>query len=167
MQPILAESDTVEEATPKIIREVCQSLGWDLGELWRVQPDGEGLRCAGGWHGPSIDDEVYAAMCSTNTLRTGVGLPGRVWSGGSTVWISDVTKEKNFPRARIASRADLRSAFAFPIRLGEETIGVMEFFSKYVRELRPGVVEMISTLGSQIGQFIERKEAEVIYGLPS
>jgi PAS domain S-box-containing protein len=157
---ILAVAATLEEATPKLIRSICESLGWDLGELWRVCADEECLRCSGGWHSPSVAEDVYADMCNSNALRRGVGLPGRVWSCGESVWISDVTKDEDFPRAKVASRGGLRSAFAFPIRAGQETAGVMEFFSREVREYQVEVIEMISTLGSQIGQFIERKEAE-------
>ncbi|MBA2645183.1 MAG: PAS domain S-box protein, partial [Pyrinomonadaceae bacterium] len=157
---ILAEAATVEEATPNLIQAICESLGWDLGELWRVCPDEESLRCSGGWHSPSVAEDVYADMCNSHALLRGVGLPGRVWSCGESVWISDVTKDENFPRAKVASRGGLRSAFAFPIRAGQEMAGVMEFFSREVRERQAEVIEMISTLGSQIGQFIERKDAE-------
>ena len=157
---ILAESDTVSEATPRIIQTVCESLSWDVGGLWRVHPDENHLRCAESWHAPSLTDEVYADMCSQHPLHAGVGLPGRVWSSGEALWISDVTLEENFPRERAAERAGLRSAFAFPIRLGGEIVGVMEFFSREVRERDENVIEMISTLGSQIGQFIERRHVE-------
>ncbi len=157
---ILSESDTVTEATPRIIQIICESLGWDVGEVWKVYPDENHLRCVEAWHGPSVSDEVYADMCSQHPIHAGVGLPGRVWSSGEVAWISDVTLEQNFPRARAAERARLRSAFAFPIRLGGEVIGVMEFFSREVRERDEDVIEMISTLGSQIGQFIERRRVE-------
>jgi PAS domain S-box-containing protein len=157
---ILAEAETVAEASARIIQSICESLGWDLGEIWRVHADENYLRCAEGWHGPFVSDEVLAEMCGTQPLRAGIGMPGRVWASGEAVWITDVTREENFPRARIAERAGLRSAFAFPVKLGGEVIGVMEFFSREVRERDEEIVEMISTLGSQMGQFIERRNAE-------
>ncbi|MCA1568342.1 MAG: PAS domain S-box protein [Acidobacteria bacterium] len=157
---ILAEAETVAEASARIIQAVCESLGWDVGEIWRLHPDENHLRCAEGWHGPFVTDEVFAEMCGINPLPPGVGMPGRVWSSGEPVWITDIAREENFPRARIAQRAGLRSAFAFPVKLGAEVIGVMEFFSREVRERDEEVIEMIATLGSQMGQFIERRNVE-------
>ena len=37
---VLAEAATLEEATPKILRAVCECLVWDLGALWRIRPGG-------------------------------------------------------------------------------------------------------------------------------
>jgi PAS domain S-box-containing protein len=157
---ILAEAETVAEASAKIIQAVCDSLGWDVGEIWRVHPDENYLRCAEGWHGPFVTDEVFAELCSIHPLRPGVGMPGRVWSSGEPVWITDIAREENFPRARVAHHAGLRSAFAFPVKLGADVIGVMEFFSREVRERDEEIIEMIATLGSQMGQFIERRNVE-------
>jgi PAS domain S-box-containing protein len=74
-------------------------------------------------------------------------------------WLTDITSG-NFPRASLAARANLHAAFAFPVLLADEILGVMEFFSPEVREPDNALIAMMATVGSQIGQFIERKEAE-------
>src|SRR4029077_388640 len=48
----------------------------------------------------------------------------------------------------------------FPILLGGDVLGVMEFFSREIRQPDRDLLNMMATLGSQIGQFIERKQAE-------
>ena len=157
---IIAEAQDVTEATPQIIRAICESLGWDVGGIWRLHHEEKSLRCAEAWHSPSIADEVYEDMCSEHPLPPGVGLPGQVWASGGVIWMEDVTQEPNFPRARAAERAGLRSAFAFPIMLGANLVGVMEFFSREVRARDEEVIEMLSGLGNQIGQFMERRRIE-------
>ena len=67
---------------------------------------------------------------------------------------------RNFPRAPIAAREGLHAAFAFPILLGGDVLGVIEFFSHEIRQPDQELLDMMATLGSQIGQFIERKRAE-------
>jgi C4-dicarboxylate-specific signal transduction histidine kinase len=57
-------------------------------------------------------------------------------------------------------RAGLHAGFAFPILLGADVLGVMEFFSHEIRQPEQELLDMMATLGSQIGQFIERKRAE-------
>jgi C4-dicarboxylate-specific signal transduction histidine kinase len=54
----------------------------------------------------------------------------------------------------------LHAAFGFPIVLGGEVLGVMEFFSHEIRPADRDLLNMTATIGSQIGQFIERKQAE-------
>jgi signal transduction histidine kinase len=94
------------------------------------------------------------------TFKRGVGLPGRAWMSGKPVWISDVTREPNFSRAKAATKEGLRSAFAFPILLGSDVLGVMAFFSREIRPPDEDLLKMFAEIGSQIGQFIERKNAE-------
>ena len=89
-----------------------------------------------------------------------VGLPGRVWETGRPAWIEDVARDTNFPRAAVAAREGLHGAFGFPIVLGGHVLGMLEFFSRDVREPDQGLLDLLATVGSQIGQFVERKRAE-------
>src|SRR5262245_42847844 len=90
----------------------------------------------------------------------GIGLPGRVWSRHEPAYIPDVVHDSNFPHASVAASEGLHAAFAFPILLGGDVLGVMEFFSHDVRQPEQELLNMMATLGSQIGQFIERKRTE-------
>src|SRR5687767_6950975 len=47
---VLAEAETLENATPRILSAVCEGLGWDVGALWTV--DHGVLRCVGVWQAP-------------------------------------------------------------------------------------------------------------------
>jgi signal transduction histidine kinase/CheY-like chemotaxis protein len=60
----------------------------------------------------------------------------------------------------LAETSGLRAGFGFPIQLGEEVIGVIEFFSQEIRQPDQELLEMIGNVGRQIGQFQERKRAE-------
>jgi signal transduction histidine kinase len=102
----------------------------------------------------------FKSVCRKLKLAPGIGLPGRIWSNLKPAWISDITKDNNFPRASIAAGEGLHSAFAFPISFGKHFVGVMEFFSLEIREPDEDVLKMFSSIGSQIGQFVHRKRAE-------
>ena len=47
---VLAEATTLEEATAKILRAVCECLVWDVGALWNLDKEAGVLRCAEVWH---------------------------------------------------------------------------------------------------------------------
>ena len=157
---ILAEAATIEEATPRILRAMGECLGWDVGALWRVDREAEALRCVELWHKASIEVPEFERVSREFTFVPGLGLPGRVWSSLEPEYVPDVVLDENFPRAPIAEREGLHAAFAFPILLGGEVLGVIEFFSREIRQPDQELLNMLATIGSQIGQFIERKRAE-------
>jgi PAS domain S-box-containing protein len=157
---VLAEAATIEEATPRILRAMGECLGWDVGALWRVDREAEALRCVELWHKASIEVPEFERVSREFTFVPGLGLPGRVWSSLEPEYVPDVVLDENFPRAPIAERERLHTAFGFPILLGGEVLGVIEFFSREIRQPDQELLNMLATIGSQIGQFIERKRAE-------
>jgi PAS domain S-box-containing protein len=154
---ILAESPTLFDATPRIIQSICNSLAWQVGAIWEVDRDAEVLRCAGVWHIGSATFERFEALTRELKFTFGVGLPGRVWASSQPAWIPDVVRDSNFPRAKTADEEGLHAAFAFPIRLGGEIYGVIEFFSPQIRQPNEDLLRLMGTIGIQIGQFIERR----------
>ncbi len=157
---VLAEAATLEEATAKILQAVCECLVWDVGALWSLDKEAGVLRCVEVWHKESIEVPEFEAISRETTFIPGIGLPGRVWFSREPLYIPDVVRDANFPRAPIAAREVLHAAFGFPILLGGEVLGVMEFFSYEIRQPDQDLLDMMATIGSQIGQFIERKRAE-------
>ena len=157
---ILAESPALKEAAPRILWVLCERAGWDWGTLWSIDQAANDLRCVEVWHIPSLQTPQFEADTKQRRFTPGVGLPGRVWSTGKPIWITDVTTDSNFPRAPVAIQEGLHSAFGFPIKLGHEVLGVIECISREVREPDEYFLQMVSDIGGQIGQFMERKRVE-------
>jgi PAS domain S-box-containing protein len=157
---IVSRSMDFVEGTHEILETVCESLGWQVGVLWSVDHQEEVLRCVDIWNTPVIDAREFELACVTTNFRKGSGLPGRIWESGKPAWIPNLRKDHNFPRGPFAERSGLRAGFGFPILLGDEVIGVIEFFSQEIRQPDRELLEMIGSVGSQIGQFQERKRAE-------
>src|SRR5262249_22488875 len=107
-----------------------------------------------------IDGGGFQAACERLIFQPGVGLPGRVWASGQPIWIPDVVEDENFPRASIAAQEGLHAAFAFPILAGGRVLGVIEFFREDVRQPDADLLEMVSSIGALVGQFLERKRAD-------
>ena len=60
----------------------------------------------------------------------------------------------------IAAKAGLHEAIGFPIRMGEQFLGVMEFFSREIHPPDDELIGMMTSIGIQISQFIERRQAQ-------
>ncbi len=158
---VLAESATLPDAAPKILQTVCESLGWEIGALWIVDHQVDVLRCANFWHAPLTAVPEFASLSEEYIISRGMGLPGRVWESAEPAWITDVTKNDNSMRADVAAKEGLHGGFAFPILLRGEVFGVIEFFSREIQPPDQELLDMISTVGSQVGQFIEHRQAAV------
>ncbi len=156
----LAEFSTLSQAAPVILGGICENLDWEHGAVWSVDREANLLRCVDTWRLPLAEFAEFDALSRRTTFPPGIGLPGRVWTSGKPAWIPDVVHDANFPRAPVAAREGLHGAFGFPIELGGEVLGVMEFFSREIRQPDEGLLHTMAAIGSQIGQFIERKQAE-------
>jgi len=156
----LAESATLAEAAPRVLQAICEALDWDHGALWNVDAAAGVLRCVETIQLLKGSVRQFDAVSRGITFTKGVGLPGRVWATSKPAWIPDVLADANFPRAPIASQEGLHGAFGFPICYQGNVLGVMEFFSREIREPDQQLLSMFGSVGEQIGRFMERKRAD-------
>jgi len=157
---ILSESRDFAESAKRVLQTACENLDWEVGAFWRVDREADVLRTVEICHATSRETPEFNRLTRSLGLEKGIGLPGRIWATREAAWIPNVAEDQNFPRAGAASREGLHGAFGFPIMLGEEVLGVIEFFSPEVREPDEELLKMVVGIGGQIGQFSERKRAE-------
>ncbi len=157
---VLAAAHDLTNAAPAVLQAICENLEWQLGALWLVDEEGQRLRCFAVWSEPAPPTRTFAAVTRGMVFARAVGLPGQVWATGKAVWIDNVVHDSNFPRAPVARAAGVHGAFAFPICLNETVIGVIECFNRTVMTPDLDLLRTMSTIGSQIEQFIGRKREE-------
>jgi signal transduction histidine kinase len=92
------------------------------------------------------------------------GLPGKVLAGRRPHWVTDIAEAGSLPRLTTSSKGNLRSGFGFPILAGSEVIGLLELYSYEVRRREQELIQIMSFIGSHIGQLIRRKRAEDALG---
>jgi len=157
---VLVEAASLPEAAPRLLRVICENLDWDVGALWSVDRQAQLVRCVEVWHDTRTHVPEFEAATRGRTFTAWSGLPGRVWSSGRATWIADVTRDANFPRAEIAVREGLHGALGFPILLGPEVLGVIEFFSRRIQQPDDDLLNMLAAIGGQVGLCIERLRLE-------
>jgi PAS domain S-box-containing protein len=151
---LLNDEQPFELTAREIMRTICENLSWEVGALWEVRDDV--MVCVEHWHAPEIDDAAVRALCQ-GTLPRGVGMIGEVWATGEAMWVPEFRDPERFPRAPVAARAKITSAFAFPIVAGGRLIAAMEFFTRAHREPEQALMPIMTLIGAQIGDFISRR----------
>jgi serine phosphatase RsbU (regulator of sigma subunit)/putative methionine-R-sulfoxide reductase with GAF domain len=156
---VLAVSQSLNDAALEVLQALCESLDWDVGTVWAADPKDNVLRCVEVWHRPGVEVAAFEEVTRQHTFAAGVGMPGRVWVSGKPVWLPDVSVDASSPRRQIAAQCGLHGAVGFPIRDGQEQ-GVLEFFSRVIRQPDDELIQMMTSIGSEITQFIERRQAQ-------
>ena len=163
---VLTGMTSVSAIGMPILRAVCENLDWPVGVLWLLDRQAGRLRAAAVWHRPEIALAEFDAATRAWEVVPGAGLPGRVWAEGRPVWIEDVGADPGFFRAFPARRVGIRGAFAVPIRVGTDVLGVIECYNQTVVSPDEDLLRTLTAVGNSIGQFLERGrvESEVLEG---
>lgn len=153
-------NDPVEDALKQAMQKICDYTGWPVAHLYIRDGDKDLLSPSKIW---ILKDwtqfDAFRQVTESTKFVPGVGLPGRVLASGRAAWIRDVTKDSNFPRARLAEKIGVKAGFGFPIVIGPKVVAVMEFFSEDAIELDAKLLHVLETLGYLLGRIFERDHA--------
>lgn len=153
------EASTMEDALQICIDKICAYTGWPVGHVYILDPTGKLIPSAL-WHLENPQRfETFRKITEVTPFNSKIGLPGRVLANGKPSWITDVNKDPNFPRTKLANDINVKAGFAFPVLEGKKVAAVLEFFSEEAKEPDEVLLETISNLGAQLGRVTERKRA--------
>ncbi|MHB8534309.1 MAG: EAL domain-containing protein [Sulfuricaulis sp.] len=155
----VSEAEDLHSALEVVLRKVCESAGWLLGQAW-MQGETDRLECvpASYMHTSGLDSFRKASL--EMTFAPGNGLPGQAWSSKKSQWISDIVREGNFPRTTLAKEAGLHAGLAVPVTAGDQVIAVLEFFVREPRDEDERLVNVVFGVAAQLGSVIQRKRME-------
>jgi diguanylate cyclase (GGDEF)-like protein/PAS domain S-box-containing protein len=160
----IAAAESVTAAMTAVIRAICETESWECGRYFRVDENAGALRLGESWGVPEPAIQQFIERSNQRSreivYKPGVGLMGQAWQSGQPLWVADVTKDARALRAAFTVDVGIRGGFVFPVISEGKTIGVLAFNSRQVREPDERLLNAILAIGSQIGQFLERKRAE-------
>jgi two-component system, NarL family, sensor histidine kinase UhpB len=158
---ILATAASFDEAAPAIVQVLLDSLKLDLGALWVVDANQPLLKPSSLiLRAPSPPLNAFLEARRRLTLPPGVSLAGRVWQQRRATWVADLAQDAGFLHRDLAAQAGLKSAAAFPIQSPGTIFGVLEFFTLHRMEPDSTMLNMMTAVSSEIGQFLQRRKAE-------
>src|SRR5262249_3041392 len=123
------EATDFNEALGSALRYICERVGWPAGHAYAMSDGVErSLVSAGVWY-PENSRRLARLRAMTADTTTGEdSLADQVLRSAKPAWTPDL-RDSSFARGEAARAARLAAAYAFPIRVGDDVIAVLEFFS--------------------------------------
>jgi len=156
----LADADSVTAAVQGTVRAICEAEGWECGRYFRWNETDGVLRFSEGWGVQDAGVQQFLATSRGLSYAPGVGLAGKVWQSREPIWSSDVTQDSRIAQGKLARDVGMRGAFVFPLIAEGNVIGVLAFTSREVHQPENLLIQAISVIGGQIGQFLQRKQGQ-------
>jgi PAS domain S-box-containing protein len=161
---IVGENVSSEMAAMRVLEALCVSQGWDVAVKWDINADEKKLEFSTAWGVPGKEAEELIQESMRTTLAGAGSLPGRAWSEGRLVWISDLAKANGDPRAKAAQRRSMVSGWAVPVQVGNSVLAILEFYChlklREDRETTAAMETVAASLGQMLARTRERERAE-------
>ncbi|WP_225899851.1 EAL domain-containing protein [Croceicoccus gelatinilyticus] len=156
---IANSSNEVNASIRAALEEICCTLGYDFGNGYLL--DGEGRICAcDTWFVQEPQDFARLVAVSRKAeFEVGNGLPGKVVAKGDIVWTRELYSITGCTRAKEAEACGLASACAFPVRVENEIVAVLEFFTRKPVHETKELSWLMNQIGTQLGRVMERQRA--------
>ena len=149
---------------PDALACVCRLSGWQAAHAYLPENSAIGAKLvpSNSWH---VDDglDLHALQEATAAAGfvKGIGLPGRVWEKAGSEWIGDLRdRGTNFPRRRAALAGGVRAAFAIPLLIEREVVGVLEVFATTPVQEDRAFLRAMEQAAAQMSRLIERERAQ-------
>lgn len=156
---VLTEATSTHVAISKVLKSLGENLGWQIGEYWNIDELNNVLLCREAWHEASISSE-FQILTKQITLTAEMGLPGRIWASGIPRWFAEVVQDEDCLRNVIIKKEGLQTGFGFPVISDKKVLGIIVFFSREIKQIDKDLLKIMTAIGNQIGQYIERKRAQ-------
>ena len=157
---VIAESSSFSRAAIRILRTLCEELDWDIAELWTTSSYPRNLSLMTNYAKPTIDATEIIQTHQLMSVEYGSGLIGSVWAEGNAKCV-EIDQYPNFYKLEVVKKVGVNYALSFPV-LGEDEaiLAVITMFSRQCQNSSPELLSVVSAIGRQIGQFMEKCKIE-------
>jgi PAS domain S-box-containing protein len=143
-----------------LLPTLCGTFGWEWAAVWEMDEETGQLQRSVTWQTPATDFRAFDEASRDHRFAPGEGLIGSVWSSREPLWVVDVAADPRNRRLVAAASGRPRGAVFIPLVAADRVLGVIELISQELRLPDPKLLDMLSGLGSQFGQFVQRRREQ-------
>lgn len=157
----IADAETFDEAIIVSLRMICENMGLDYGEVWFPAEDGEALVLSNAFY--AHDERMIEFHRASQGVQfvPGEGIAGYVWLQKKPLWLPDIFADRRFVRKALAERAEITMAASIPVYTRDKVVSVIVLFNRESRPDGKKIIDLISSVATQLGHAFERKRAEI------
>jgi PAS domain S-box-containing protein len=159
------EAEAVGQAFRHAVKRMCADGVWQYCHVYLpVREEGGALAPGPHFHGsdPALTATLREATAPLRFKRA-QGIAGRVFGSGEAEWVADLRSEPGLAAVPGLARSQMRSILAFPVRIGQETVAVVECFTDHPVERIESLLPVVTSVGLELGQVVERKRLQEGY----
>jgi PAS domain S-box-containing protein len=155
----LTESLSTEEALSRVLENICKGVNWKFGIAWVINENR--LYQKAFWSENKTEISDYTSFYDKGFLLSAdEGLPGKIWKENKPYWSENIAGDDYVIRKDVLLKLGWNSAFGIPISDSGKVIAVIECFNHDKLSAKEDLLEVLESVGRQIGNFLERKKAE-------
>jgi len=147
------------EALAILLRTLCEHCDWSIAQSWLPHAATGRLELGPAWYSAVPELAAFRAANERLAFAPEGGALEQVWKMQKPAWIWELQPAAHAVRRPLMIEAGLKCWIGFPVLAGSEVIAVIEFFDTGLRSSDERVLQLISTLASQLGPVIQRKRA--------
>jgi PAS domain S-box-containing protein len=147
---VMSRSRAPQEILSRGLDKVLSLLGIEAGYIVLLGPDTESLEVAV-HRGLS---EEFVREYSRRPLRIGEGITGQVFLTGEPTLSRDASEDPRVTRP-VVRRDRLRSSLNIPLTANDRILGVLMVVSSGIREFSSWDIQVLTTIGSEMGVYLE------------
>ncbi len=152
---------SIDDAFQVAVTQICRFARWPVGHAV-LRRDNAFVPTAI-WH---LDDpealEPFVAAMKELDGSPNLKLTDLVVARRAATWVDDFSADDTFVRHAAARAVGLRTAAAAPVWVGDEIVGVFEFFSYLALAPDDRLLALIAQVGMQLGRAVERQRADAV-----
>ncbi|MFO0878045.1 MAG: ATP-binding protein [Gemmataceae bacterium] len=147
---LLGTDEEMSSVGPQVLAAVGECLHWPVGVLWMVDASSRVLRYGAGWCMQGCESS-YLLHARRNPLHQNVGLAGQAWQRSCVQHREALTGDTPLPLSDY-----LKNGLAWPIRLGDEILGVLEFRAPSIPVPDAQLLQCLLPIATHLAQYLKR-----------
>lgn len=165
----IGQSPDFNSALEQVLRLVCDTTGWNYGEVWIPDTGSDALKLSSAYYiNPDQEPQQLSQLNEFRSLSEAfnfplnIGIPGRVWASQQPEWQKDVSQnfENHFLRQSIALQTGIKTSLGIPVSVEGQVLAVLVFFKLETVDEDQQIIANLAVIAAQLGSVLQHKQIE-------
>ncbi len=158
----IGEASDFQTALEITLRQACEKIAWDFGEVWLPNGQATVFERGEGWYASDRDLEAFRHQSKLTTFATHKEFFREICQTQKPCWLENVSLEPSnvFQRNQLAREVGLRACLGVPILFEGQVMAILVLLKREASPPQPRAIELVTSLAKQLSFFIDRKRSE-------